>query len=190
MICDHRNFIFVRVAKTGSSSIIKVLFPKKTWRRRTKVNDWEKFDPNHYPLFKIKEVISKEKYESYFKFAFVRNPYDRCLSAWKYSLKKGFTNPDNNFPNYVKHLNQNNTDAKYFSQYEFVEGCDFVGKLENLQEDFNIICDKIGIPQKQLPHINKSKHKHYTEYYDEETKQIVAERYAKDIEYFRYEFGE
>jgi len=26
MICDHRNFIFVRVAKTGSSSIIKFIF--------------------------------------------------------------------------------------------------------------------------------------------------------------------
>lgn len=65
---------------------------------------------------------------------------------------------------------------------------DFIGKFENLQEDFNIVCKEIGIKAVTLPRLMNSDHKHYSKYYDEETKILIGRRYKKDIELFGYEF--
>ena len=67
---------------------------------------------------------------------------------------------------------------------------DFVGKIENLQQDFDTICEKIGVDKKNLRHTTKSNHKNYRQYYDNETRDIVAELYSKDIKYFGYKFHE
>ena len=141
------------------------------------------------------------KLQDYFKFTFCRNPYSRVVSNYIMcttdesrinQICQFHNNPSSmSFSEFVEFI------CKYDNhhwqpQIDFVYGydMDFIGKLENFEEDFNNVCDKIGILRQQLPHANKTKHKHYTEYYDDETRQIVAEKYAKDIEHFEYEFGE
>lgn len=199
MINHKHKFIFTRVTKTASSAMLYSL--KKCGVEVNKVvsdDDWEQ-DPNHVPMPRLKKSISDEEFNSYFKWGFVRNPWDRWVSAYYYSLSWFKKNKpeeltEQKFKNFNSWTHYNDETVgkyggKYGLQWKYVRYCDFIGKFENLQEDFNIVCDKIGITKQQLPHKNKSKHKHYTKYYDDETKQIVAERYAKDIETFGYEFG-
>ncbi|MBD3328477.1 hypothetical protein GF340_04195 [Candidatus Peregrinibacteria bacterium] len=64
---------------------------------------------------------------------------------------------------------------------------DVVYKLENISEDFNKVCNSLGIDT-VLPHVNKTDHKNYRSYYNQETKKIVADIYQTDIEMFNYQF--
>ena len=162
-------------------------------------------DPSNRSDAWIRENKGYEKIENVvadFSFAFVRNPFSRMVSAWKcqwvscneYKTFKDFVLyflPESNsitFFRWSHVMPFTDTRMKLFNS-NGNQLIDFIGKVENLQEDFNIICDKIGIPQQQVPHNNATKHKRYTEYYDDETREIVAEKYAKDIEYFGYKFG-
>ena len=147
--------------------------------------------------------------ENYFSFAFVRNPYDRLVSCYcqkiveaipsEAQFRKTFRWELNyqkpSFKNFIKIIakDKNITKDRHWDLYHNlspVDSIDFIGKFENMQDDFNLLCDKIRIRRQDLPHKNKSKHKHYSEYYDDETRKILAEKYSKDIEYFGYEFGE
>jgi hypothetical protein len=95
---------------------------------------------------------------------------------------------------------------------------DFVGRYESLQADFDTVCARLGIPPTPLPHENRSlaekprirtvkelttalrrwlwnlerRHTfpHYTQYYDDESREFVAQLFRKDIETFEYSFGE
>ena len=185
MVCHERRFIFAHVPKTGGNSIKQAL--NLTGHQHDPVS-WE-----------------QSKYPDYFTFAFVRNPWDRYNSAFWY-LRAGGLGPVNGQDQIFKRNHIKDLTFKQFTQkwkdkqppiihfkpqtYFVDKEIDYIGRVETMQKDFDNICKIIEIPTQIVQHKNTTKHKHYTEYYDDETKQIVAKKYAKDIEYFGYKFGE
>ena len=196
MISHKHKCIFVHIRKTGGISVSSFL---------TEIDSDAEyaFHPDHSlhaPLDWYRETYGEQIYNDYFKFSIVRNPWSLRVSFCKWLAKHDHGRLGKYarrlpFSDWVKRYavkwnpNKTGVGLTQLGYLNPVEDMDFIGRFENLEEDFNVVCDKIGIPHQELPHENKSKHKHYTEYYDDETRQIVAEKYAKDIEYFGYEFG-
>jgi hypothetical protein len=193
MLISHKHkFIAIDVPKTGTTSINAVL--DGTNRADFTAVDSVKIGMRHATY---NECIAKfPNCKNYFRFAFIRNPWDRLLSFYFFKKHNDRVkiSKDMSFKDYLKSssfLDQFKYEAK--NQFSYVDGFgefSFIGRFENLQQDFNAICDKIKIPTPRLPHLNKTTHTHYTEYYDDETREIVAKKYAQDIEYFGYKFGE
>lgn len=223
-----KNKLLLRVPKTASSSMLELdiftrtIFPDV-------VNDYFEFrqcrkNPEKYRLDRQKDKIMyfrtrrrlnvmeyvddvfNLKRDNIFTFGFVRNPYDRAVSSWKFNNRNSMSE-DTTFLQFCRKLKLVDLlpESGIAKDDQLLHACEqhpflicrekkleatFIGKFENLQQDFNTVCEKMGVKQQQLPHVNRTKHKHYTEYYDEETKQIVTEKYAKDIELFGYEFGD
>ena len=195
MISHKHKFIFIHINKTGGTSIETAFSGHEVERRNPS---------KHANAIEYRNKFG-DKFLEYFKFAFVRNPWSWLVSRyfWCKDDKRYYEYVRSSFKNLIYSVrdDKNISPGRWFnrtvlpqhgkiSDESGTQLVDFVGRFENLQGDFNFACDKIGIPHRKLPHKNKTKHKHYTEYYDEETKQIVAEKYAKDIEMFGYEFEE
>ena len=202
MISHKHKFIYIHIPKCGGCSLKDYLEEHCTDELKNTQHD------------SLKDVLkdNPKKIQDYYKFTFVRNPWDRIVSLyyfwfnqtessifyqWDFKQADFIKNNNLSFHDFVKIINSNDTvfhDKPHLNPYigffmEDPSSFDFIGKIENYQKDFEIICDKISITKERIPHVNVSKHKHYIEYYDNETRQIVADKYAKDIEYFGYEFG-
>jgi hypothetical protein len=190
MLISHKHkFITIDIPKTGTTSINNTIARSGIMEKKHDftVEMSQKAGLRHGAYDQCIKKFPTCK--NYFVFSFVRNPWDRAVSFWffrKYMCNMTISE-DLALKDFLL------KERMLSTQYSYVKGFtnnSFIGRFENLQEDFDTICDKIGIPQQQLPHVNETNHKHYTEYYDDETREIVAEKYAKDIEMFNYKFGE
>lgn len=163
---------------------------------------------------------------SYFKWAFVRNPWDRLVSAYEFASDiylirrtgdRFYNRQPCPFNDLIRYMwdNRNIFDDRtnfaiddlqkkpsfklngferttlvpqhLFLQIDGHIAMDFIGRFENLEPDFTYVCRYLG-QESRLPHFNKIARRHYRDYYTEETRNMVADIYARDIELFEYEF--
>ncbi|WP_036185712.1 sulfotransferase family 2 domain-containing protein [Marinobacterium lacunae] len=208
---DRNKFIFIHVYKNAGTSITNALMPfsaAKATRLANKLYRRFSDEPSnaepgwgnqpyrsHISAAEVRDRMGEEEYSKYFSFAFVRNPWDWQVSLYTYMLKKEshaqheLIKSLGSFEDYIawrcEHEARFQKDFVYAPDGSLI--VDFVGKYESLQEDFDTICKKISIDAK-LPWLNVSKDRNYKQYYDEKTKNMVAETFKADIELFGYEF--
>jgi len=206
LIISHKyKFILIRTPKTAGTSVEIALarccgkediiaFNPFLLSQGLKPQNYEGFQ-EHNNAKKIKQKISSEIWNNYFKFAFERNPFDKMVSmycwrvgggAFKGTFKDFCIDCKNNPENFPPGFRTYGIDNQI--------AVDFVGRYETLNKDFQYICKKLNLPcEGDLPKLRaqspKDK-KHYSEYYDDECKRIVEEHFSKEISYFKYVFEE
>lgn len=177
-IFDEARVLYVTTHKVASSSI-KDTIQNKTNKICGQKN-WTKWV----------EELNEDIIKNYYIFTFVRNPWDRVVSiarhfslsvpkTLKYAGTKKYTQAfyTHSIPCSTSTHNRNNRQI-----------VDFVGRFENIQEDFNHVLKEIGIIA-DLQFKNKGNRTAYKDYYNKDTIKKVAEIYKKDIDLFGYEYG-
>jgi Sulfotransferase family len=191
---DRHRCIFVHIPKCAGVSVSQGLFGNR--------------GAGHYPVTTLRQVFGPALFDSYFKFAFVRNPWDRLLSAYEFLRCGGFHAGDarwaqqnlaqyRDFGEFVRRwvTPANVTSWIHFQpQTDFLclpdgrTGVDFIGRYENLEADFQRVCERLGISA-SLPSLNTGPDRDYREAYDSETRGIVDAVYRQDIVGLDYCFG-
>ena len=213
IISDRKKFAFIHVGKTGGSTISFALH--KYNRNYTgpideSVRGWQvplHVGPMHDPYSVAKHYIP----EDYYTFAFVRNPFAVLVSGFKRKRMPDFGGGPmyKDFETFVQKALDKEINYMFsrWTQYEYLSHngkqdgkilLNYIGKFETFEEDFDIIASDLGIPERYatLPRKNAStKEKdatnsraYYEEYYTDKAREIVEERYKKDLEYWGYEF--
>ena len=139
------------------------------------------------------------QFESYFKFGFVRNPWDRVVSLYERTEALQLRN-EMSFEQFVDWIQYSSATCVHSSPHRyqldwFVDAngdllADFIGRFERLDEDWAFVAQKLGVEEK-LPHRRENpRMRHYAEYYTPRTRDIIAAKFKIDIERFGYEFAE
>lgn len=189
---DYYRCIFVHIPKAAGISVALTLFGN--------------YGGSHRTLRWYQNNYMRHTFSRYFKFTFVRNPYDRLYSAYTFLRKGGINDEDRAFSERVLvkyetfedfvlgYLNEETIYSyiHFYPQLEFLIdrnhkiAVDFIGRFENIDQDFFRVSQKIGV-NKTLPHLNKTESKKEQPVFSDQVKAKIQELYKDDFMKLGYE---
>jgi hypothetical protein len=207
MIVSHTHrFIFAAIPKTGTHSVRQAL------REHLGDNDIEQVGlfvnkrfpfaelaatrHGHLGLAQVRPFLGEEVFASYFKFAFVRNPFDRFVSYCAFMTRQSgeFDRAPQQVMRHVLFQLRPMQHILFQPQYTLLVGADgkllsdCVGRVEEMQESYDAICVRIGIPSRPLEQVNSTRRGDYRQYYDQQLIDGVSDLYRRDLDLFGYGF--
>ncbi len=206
IISTLHKFIFTAIPKTGTHSVREALREqlgpndmeqaKLLVRKAFPIPELAKLQHGHISLEQVRPFLTAEQFDSYFKFAFVRNPFDRFISFCAFMTRNQQDIFQRDPESVMRYFTSNPPMGHllFQPQFRFVTDAqggllaDYVGRVERMQESYDEICRRIGIPATPLDKVNSSKRGDYRSYYDTPLVEAVAKLYARDFEMFGYEF--
>lgn len=217
MISHHDRCVFVHVPQCAGRRIENVFLQRAglDWEQRAPLllrrNDNPDLGPPRLAHLKAREYVEKkwltqQQFDAYYRFAFVRNPWDRA--ALFYRTRYGSACSFSRFVRF--HLPRLLERKSWFfgAQVDYVydpDGrllVDFVGRYEHLAADFRKVCAQLDIADAALPHADanhgiggigrwlRRRPRAYTDMYDARSKTVIARLYGDDIDAFKYRFHE
>jgi len=202
-----KKLLYFSVSKAGNTSIKASMYaiPEK--------DDYRDIHKAVDPMDQSARVSSIGDFMDYYKFTFVRNPFDRLVSCYENKLHSdkayvgtsikdliydkylmGYLSKDMGFVRFARRvcripdcMADRHFLSQSFGMYDKKGRLlpDFVGKFENFADDFEVVREKFDLAP--LPHYNKTSKGNWMDYYDLPTAKLVYRRYKKDIEEFGYQ---
>jgi hypothetical protein len=207
MIISHKHqFIFVAIPKTGTHSVRQALREQMGEEdleqvglfvnRRFPFPELAAISHGHISLSQVRPHLGDDAFQRYFKFAFVRNPFDRFVSYCAFMTRAdgAFLREPRAVMRHVLFKVRPMQHVLFQPQHSFlVDGdgallADQVGRVEDMQASYDAICARVGMPSAPLGQVNSSRRGSYRDYYDQPLIDGVSELYRRDLELFDYAF--
>jgi hypothetical protein len=204
MLSIEHRFLFVHIPKTGGNSVQNVLrrysddevvclAPHHDGVERFEVRSPRYKTQKHSTLADYRREYGKELFDSLFKFACVRNPWDRVASFYFSPHRQRVSWNKEDFSRFIATIEP----VAHFLSLDgqspprlasSLRNIDHVLRFESLQADFESACKAIGLPAQALPFRNQSSKASYRTYFDDETAELVRVRFQEEITHFGYAF--
>lgn len=202
------GFWFIDIPRTGSSALRAELshyfgaaYGKENVNERRFRS--RQLMPDHLTAREMRTLVSPAIWDNLFTFSFVRNPFDRILSLYRYRSEVGKIPDHWSFCEFVARMVEADNDTPYF-QYPPVrmaasdflvdnEGTVLVNKIfrfENREAELKKIADRIKIESfaNLKAQSTKKNDKDYRKAYEDKTRELVELHSKRDLKLFEYEF--